>query len=339
MAQRNFKEALMYWTLAVSNFAASFPLESNSVRTNTRMAGPESNGTSETKAKSPKGASNDAGAQSKSNISSSSTGNASGTGNSNSKASDQKLDEVGGTRAASDVVLEAENESNKGDDDEGVEYVLEGQEEGDEENAEKGQLDEMPLTIETGDSVKVKQVLDDSTILYVTEKLGYEADFSSDNWKLGLMFTACCFALGAQFCPIPFPESRMIVGACCASYFILSGVVQYIISFVDCERILATKVGKAYVEGQIVTREAPLTFRTKFDRFQEWFNFIIHRTGDKGEGGEENPNRSIGEMYVGRYFTAGGEFDEERWHADVLTHIKRFEAGKYGVFKYDHKTD
>lgn len=66
---------------------------------------------------------------------------------------------------------------------------------------------------------------------------------------------------------------------------------------------------------------------------------VPQECGDKGEGGEENPHRTIGEMYVGKYFTAEGEFDEARWRQDVLTHIQRFEAGKYGVFKYDHKSD
>jgi signal peptidase complex subunit 2 len=248
--------------------------------------------------------------------------------------------EGGDNGADSEAVTKAEETEHE--DSDGVEYVLDdgtGDGGDDVAKADSEGIEELPLTIETGDSIKVKQVLDDSTILYVTEGLGYEPDYTSDNWKLGLMFLACLFALGAQFCPIPFPESRLIVGACCACYFLLSGIVQYIISFIDCERVLSTRAGKAYVGGVVVTRKDPLTFCTKFDRFQEWFNFVIYRTGDKGEGREENPNRTIGEMYVGKYFTATGEFDEERWRGDVLTHILRFEAGKYGVFKYDHKSD
>jgi len=258
------------------------------------------------------------------------------------KGSDSKAQIVmeGGDGVDSEAVTEADG--TEYEEAEEVEYVLDdGTGDGGDEaaRADSKEIEEDPLTIETGDSIKVKQVLDDSTILYVTEVLGYEPNYTSDNWKLGLMFLACLFALGAQFCPIPFPESRLIVGACCASYFLLSGIVQYIISFIDCERILSTRAGKAYVGGVVVSRKEPLTFRTKFDRFQEWFHFVIHRTGDKGEGGEENPHRTIGEMYVGKYFTAGGDFDEDRWRQDVLTHIQRFEAGKYGVFKYDHKSD
>jgi hypothetical protein len=32
-------------------------------------------------------------------------------------------------------------------------------------------------------------------------------------------------------------------------------------------------------------------------------------------------------MYVGRYFTYEGEFDEERFHHDVSQHIKKLENG------------
>jgi hypothetical protein len=44
-------------------------------------------------------------------------------------------------------------------------------------------------------------------------------------------------------------------------------------------------------------------------------------------------------MYVGRYFTEKGEFDEDRYITDVKTHLKRYEDKKYIVFQYDHKSD
>jgi len=44
-------------------------------------------------------------------------------------------------------------------------------------------------------------------------------------------------------------------------------------------------------------------------------------------------------MYVGRYFTAKGEFDEATYAKDLLTHMERFRQKKYTEFTYDHKTD
>ena len=97
--------------------------------------------------------------------------------------------------------------------------------------------------IETGDSVKVKQVLDDSTMEAIKDA-GYEANFYWENIKLLLMFISCVFAMVAQFYPIPFPQSRMLLGVCCAGYFILSTVLQFIITFVDKDTIIITKPGK-----------------------------------------------------------------------------------------------
>jgi hypothetical protein len=101
--------------------------------------------------------------------------------------------------------------------------------------------EEKPLfTIETGDSIKVKQVLDDATIKAITEG-GYEANYSWENVKLLLMFVSCVFAMVAQFFPIPFPASRPLLAVCCAAYFIISTLLQYFVTFVDKDTILFTK--------------------------------------------------------------------------------------------------
>lgn len=97
-----------------------------------------------------------------------------------------------------------------------------------------------PQVIETGDSVKVKQVLDESTVTAVNEA-GYSIDYSWDNKKLFLMFISCVFALVAQFYPMPFPQSRVLLAVCCGAYFILSSVLQFIVTFVDKDTILFVK--------------------------------------------------------------------------------------------------
>ena len=89
-----------------------------------------------------------------------------------------------------------------------------------------------PRTIETGDSVKVKQVMDDATIELVMEKCGYDANFAAENIKLMIMFVSCVFAMVAQFYPAP-SDNRPILGVCCAAYFILSSVLQFIITYID----------------------------------------------------------------------------------------------------------
>ena len=94
--------------------------------------------------------------------------------------------------------------------------------------------------------MKVKQVLDDATVEAVTEA-GYIINYHSENMKLLLMFLSCVSAMVAQFFPMPFPQSRPLLGLCCAIYFVLSTILQYIVSFVDRDTIIITKPDKVTI--------------------------------------------------------------------------------------------
>jgi len=93
--------------------------------------------------------------------------------------------------------------------------------------------------IETGDSVKVKQVLDESTMDAVMAA-GFAVNYSWENFKLFLMFLSCVFAMIAQFYPMPFPDSRLLLAVCCGFYFIISTILQYIVVFIDKDTIMFT---------------------------------------------------------------------------------------------------
>ena len=67
--------------------------------------------------------------------------------------------------------------------------------------------------IETGDSVKVKQVLDESVAVAVKEE-EYEINYKMENRKLIIMFAACVVAATAQFYPLPFPQNRPLLAVC-----------------------------------------------------------------------------------------------------------------------------
>ena len=71
--------------------------------------------------------------------------------------------------------------------------------------------------------------------------LGFDEHFYWDNIKLGLMVVACAFAMVAQFYPMPFPESRPLLGVCCVSYFLASTIIQLIVSYVEQDAILTTQ--------------------------------------------------------------------------------------------------
>jgi signal peptidase complex subunit 2 len=95
------------------------------------------------------------------------------------------------------------------------------------------------LQVDLGDMVKLKQILDESVASAILEQM--EEDYRLDNFKLAIMVSACIFAVVAQFAPIPFPESRPLLGICCCIYFILSGILQLITTFIDKDSILLTK--------------------------------------------------------------------------------------------------
>merc|ERR1712232_331624 len=111
---------------------------------------------------------------------------------------------------------------------------------GNEEDDGEYEEDEMELLqVDLGDMVKLKQVLDEAVASVLLEKL--DEDYRWDNFKLSIMALACIFAMVAQFAPIPFPESRPILGVCGCAYFFLSGVLQLIATFIDKDSILLTK--------------------------------------------------------------------------------------------------
>jgi signal peptidase complex subunit 2 len=140
------------------------------------------------------------------------------------------------------VVEDGDDDKNE---DRGRDETEGGDDEGEEEEEEELEL----LQVDLGDMVKMKQVLDEAVSAALLENptensagIGVQLseDTSFDNMKLCIMAVACTFAMVAQFAPIPFPDSRPVLGMCMALYFVLSGVLQYITTFIDQDAILMT---------------------------------------------------------------------------------------------------
>ncbi|CAM9841103.1 unnamed protein product [Choristocarpus tenellus] len=74
-----------------------------------------------------------------------------------------------------------------------------------------------PQRVELGDSIKMKQVIDEAIVKAAID-MGYEEDHFINNVKLAVMTLACVFALVAQFWPQPFPESRLMLAICCGRF-------------------------------------------------------------------------------------------------------------------------
>ena len=73
------------------------------------------------------------------------------------------------------------------------------------------------------------------------EGLAFAEDLSWANAKMGIMAVASASALLAQFYPLAFPDNIWLLGACVAVYFFLSGVLQYMVTFLDQDLVYTSQ--------------------------------------------------------------------------------------------------
>lgn len=192
----------------------------------------------------------------------------------------------------------------------------------DEKEEEVYEEDELELLqVDLGDMIKLKQILDEAVAAAVLEKL--DEDYRLDNFKLAIMIGACLFAVVAQFAPIPFPESRPVLGVCCCCYFLLSGVLQLITTFVDKDSILLTKPGKKEKTKNKDLLNHGVRVRSQFPRFSEFYTVILEYQG------RENSPLVQQRWSVGQFFDKEGFFDEIGLQKEVESLYFRLEKGDY----------
>lgn len=180
-------------------------------------------------------------------------------------------------------------------------------------NMEGDSDEEEELThVDTGDSLKVKQVLDETLVKAVLEK-GYEEIHTIENLKVALMVIACIFAMTAQFYPMPFPASRPLLGVCCSGYFAFSGILQLTIKFVEREAVVITKPMGGHGRG--------LRISTRFPRYQANYTIKIQYEAVHIPTTEES-------FSVGSFFDADGYFWEDGFKDTVSQLIERFVVKK-----------
>ena len=236
------------------------------------------------------------------------------------------------------------------------EPVAEVESEPEEDEDEEEEEEEMELLqVDVGDMIKVKQILDETVAATILEQI--DEDYKFDNFKLLLMTIACIFAMVAQFAPLPFPDSRIIIGLSCGTYFCLSGVLQLITTFVDQDCILLTeplpKEGKKdngdggfnQDTGKKIFRKNPkdikskelfrngVRVRSQFPRFSEWYTVILEF--------EKMPKTPRVEQRwsVGQFFDKEGMFDEIGLQLEVEKLYRRLEDADYEKSVSDKKKD
>lgn len=181
--------------------------------------------------------------------------------------------------------------------------------------------------VDTGDIIKVKQVLDETVVSALANTSQLKENHHVGNVKLILMALACGFAAVAQFAPIPFPENRLLLGVCGTIYFILSGILQLILWFVEDDAIMIT-----YPDGTSGEKKG-LRVRTAFPRYTEFFTLMLEyedRKELKKKG--ESPVEFVKETWsVGNFFDVDGYFDAAGFDKAVDGVYERFKKKQFDV--------
>lgn len=197
----------------------------------------------------------------------------------------------------------------------------------DEEESDDGSEIEL-LQVDVGDVVKLKQVLDETVAGTFLDTCKMAEDHAIDNIKLTIMAVACAFAMVAQFAPLPFPDSRPVLGGCCAAYFLLSGILQIVTTFWDKDCIMVTKpVEKGVAPKNLDMEKYGLRIRTILPRFSEYYT-VIMEFQKKHEPDEKR--KFVKETWsVGQFFDVEGMFDEFGLMDEVEDLYERFADGKF----------
>jgi hypothetical protein len=172
--------------------------------------------------------------------------------------------------------------------------------------------------ITTGDPNAVKNLLDDYAITFIQDKAGYHEDPHLGDVQLWLMVFSCIVASIAQFLEKvdtswAFPANRGLLFVCCSLYFIFSGILQYILSFIVVDSIIFSlpKANKP-------VKDCGIVLKTRFPRFSEFFTVIL-------EWRDDPENVHWEEISVGKFFDFDGFFDEEAFDAWMGKVLKDFE--------------
>eukprot|EP01100_Stratorugosa_tubuloviscum_P015992 TRINITY_DN984_c0_g2_i1.p1 TRINITY_DN984_c0_g2~~TRINITY_DN984_c0_g2_i1.p1 ORF type:complete len:189 (-),score=65.41 TRINITY_DN984_c0_g2_i1:110-676(-) len=121
------------------------------------------------------------------------------------------------------------------------------------------------VKIEKYDPNAIKLLFDEALVKSILQA-GYQEDVKISNKKIFLGLIICLIAATAHFFPVPWPEVKPVVLACCISYYILSAALQYILIFQERNIILFT------IE---TPKKKALEIGSDMERFDDKYYFTI----------------------------------------------------------------
>jgi len=178
------------------------------------------------------------------------------------------------------------------------------------------------------DNIAIKQLLDD-TVTKVLEEERYIEDHQLTNYKMILGVISCLIAILSHFYPLPFPTNKLLLIFCCVSYFILSGVLQYIASFKEKDNFVFTHPKQVQQGKEWITLSA-LKASSIFPKYQDIYTLCIIQISlpDIKLVTKQNKTDNILEKSITSYFDENGYFAEHLFSNDVRQTIKNIEKGK-----------
>ena len=148
---------------------------------------------------------------------------------------------------------------------------------------------------------------------------GYKENYALENIKLGIMVMSCAFAAAGHFVGT-FPDNRIFLGCMCVAYFVGSGVLQFIITFIDKDYIYISKPKEGLGKGGVV-----LGIRSDMKRFDEHYELKFEKQDERVKGPESKRLIEASKNSIGNYFDYDGYFAKELFLNDVVDQLKRFE--------------
>eukprot|EP01114_Cavostelium_apophysatum_P008628 TRINITY_DN2124_c0_g1_i1.p1 TRINITY_DN2124_c0_g1~~TRINITY_DN2124_c0_g1_i1.p1 ORF type:complete len:208 (+),score=37.45 TRINITY_DN2124_c0_g1_i1:80-625(+) len=165
------------------------------------------------------------------------------------------------------------------------------------------------------DGAAIKRVLDDHVVKYITEQEKYTEDTSYSNLTLLLSAISVALALTAQFYPAAFPQNYYVLLVCAASYFTLSGILQYMVTYKQKDNILFTVGEHIDSQGLQIASRLP-----KYD-----YNYTISISERNTQKNEVTLTKSVGE-----WIDVKGFFHEDLLYKDVGALLEKYNRTEEG---------
>lgn len=168
------------------------------------------------------------------------------------------------------------------------------------------------------------------------------------------MVASCLAASVAQFAPLPFPESRPVLGICGALYFLISGVLQWIVTYVDQDTILWTLPFQKPQSPKTskTTATTPPTnpllskfgcrVRTDFPRFSEFYTVRLEIAvrDERTNQLVVHPTQVVSQTWsVGQFFDKDGYFYETGVLDEIKALFAKLQRAEYDPPKKTKEAD